>query len=139
MSTSSSDTVVNTGGLAGQMHWALRIAIAAVFLFHGLDKVFNAGSINFLADTLGLGTFLAWLVALGEIATGLLALIGGVGSTMLRDAATRLAGLGAIVIMIGAIALVHWPNGWAFSNNGMEFQVVLLLIGLVMLIRGKDL
>jgi putative oxidoreductase len=44
--------------------------------------------------------------------------------------------------MLGAIAMVHWPR-WSFVPSethpmgGMEFQVVLMLLGLFFALRGN--
>jgi putative oxidoreductase len=81
---------------------------------------------------MGFPLVLAWLVALGELAAGVLLLLGG----FLKDWMTRLGALLVIAIMIGAIALVHWKNGWS-GEGGMEFQVVMLLVALYLLIKGN--
>ena len=51
---------------------------------------------------------------------------------------TRLGGLIVIVIMIGAIVLVHGSNGWNVMNGGMEFQVLMLAVGLYFAAKGND-
>ena len=56
---------------------------------------------------------------------------------------TRLGGLVTVPVMIGAIAMIHWGQ-WRFvatdshPMGGMEFQVVLLLMGLYYLGRGNS-
>ena len=50
---------------------------------------------------------------------------------------TRLGGLGVVIIMLGAIFLVHWPKGWNTMDGGMEFQVLLLATGLYFAARGN--
>ena len=37
----------------------------------------------------------------------------------------------------GAIAMVHAKNGWNVSNGGMEFQVLMLAVGLYFAARGN--
>lgn len=118
--------------LAPHAHWALRISLASVFLYHGIGKFPN---VDGFAQMFGLPGVVAWLVAIGEVAAGVMLLIGKFTS----DLITRLGALLAIVILLGAIYLVHWANGWSFVNNGMEFQVTMLLIGIYMLIKGNDM
>lgn len=75
-----------------------------------------------------------------ETTAGVLILVGGVGPAW----ATRTAGAIVIVVMLGAISMVHWPNGWNSVNmgmgnegRGMEFQVTLLMIALFFVIVGN--
>ena len=47
-------------------------------------------------------------------------------------------------VLLGAIAMVHWGQQWRFATSesrpmgGMEFQAVLLLVGLYFALRGND-
>ena len=74
-----------------------------------------------------------WLVAVTEVAAGVLLIAGAFGKEIL----TRLGGLGVVVIMLGAIFLVHLPNGWDTMKGGMEFQVLMLATGLYFAARGN--
>jgi putative oxidoreductase len=114
---------------ARHAHWLPRIGFAAVFLFHGIGKLVDVAG---FAQMMSLPLAAAWLVTVAELAAGLGVLIGPV---LRRDWITRLAGLAAVPVMLGAIVLVHWPQ-WSFVPTeshplgGMEFQVVLLLLAL---------
>lgn len=77
---------------------------------------------------------MAWAVALAEIIAGVSLIVGAFG----REALTRLGGLIVIVIMIGAIGMVHFKNGWNVMNSGMEFQVLMLTVGLYFTARGNE-
>ncbi|NNE05238.1 MAG: DoxX family protein [Xanthomonadales bacterium] len=109
--------------------WLLRIALASVFLFHGIGKFTGAGGIGGFAQMTGLPVFVAFLVGFAEVAGGLGMIIGGFGKPLI----TRLAGAAIIPVMLGAIFMVHWGR-WSFTPSethpmgGMEFQVVLALI-----------
>lgn len=117
-------------GLAPIAHWFLRVALAGVFLYHGLTKFPDlAGTAEFL----GMPLFVAGLLAAAETLAGILILLGG----FLKDWMTRLAGLIIAVVMIGAIFKVHLANGWSFMNNGMEFQFTLTMLGLYFLAVGN--
>jgi len=126
-------------GFSGQAHWLLRIALASVFLYHGLTKFPSAEG---LAKMLSMPVIMVYLLASVEILAGLLALYGGVGP----DWATRLSGLLITPVMLGAIFMVHIKNGWNSINmgmgnmgKGMEFQFVLLMVALFFLFRGNDM
>ena len=111
--------------------WLLRLALASVFLFHGTGKLLGPGGVGGFAEMMSLPLWVAWLVTLAEVSGGLGLIVGGLkfGPIWL----SRLSGLVLIPVMIGAIALVHWPR-WSFvpteshPMGGMEFQVVLLLL-----------
>jgi putative oxidoreductase len=120
------------------MHWALRLALGSVFLYHGLTKF---PVLSGMAEMMEMPVFMVGLLAVMETAGGLLILIGGAGP----DWATRLGGLLIIPIMLGAIFMVHLPHGWNSVNmgtgnmgRGMEFQFTLLMIALYFLITGNN-
>ncbi len=127
------------GGLsefaATHAHWALRIALASVFIYHGVGKL--AGVEQF-AQMMNLSYTVALLVALAEFGGGALVLVGGVT----RSWVTRLGTSFFIPVLIGAITMVHWGQ-WSFVANeaypmgGSEFQVTLLLISIYLLIKGN--
>lgn len=114
---------------AGHAHWLPRIAFASVFLFHGVDKLVNVAG---FAQMMGLPLAAAWLVTFAEIAAGVGVLA---GPLLRRDWITRLAGVAAMPVLLGAIVMVHWGQ-WSFVPSdshpmgGMEFQAVLLLLAL---------
>lgn len=121
--------------LAQHAHWAPRIALASVFLFHGLTKF---PALSGMAEMMGLPVAVFALVALAETAGGALILLG----TFTRDIVTRLGGLLIIPPMLGAIGMVHWGR-WSFTPaegfpmGGMEFQVTLLLVAVFFVLRGN--
>ncbi|MBA4326293.1 MAG: hypothetical protein C0426_15040 [Rhodobacter sp.] len=95
----------------------LRVTSGALFIAHGLMKVFVftiPGTVGYF-ESLGLPGFLAYLTILVEVAGGL-ALILGV--------ATRAVSLALIPVLLGA-TWVHAGNGWVFSNagGGWEFPL----------------
>lgn len=80
-----------------------------------------------------------YLVAFAEVGGGLAVLAGG---ALRKDWMTRLGGLAVVPVMAGAIVMVHWGQ-WSFvateshPMGGMEFQIVLLLMGLYFALRGN--
>ena len=123
--------------LSPYAQWALRIAFGSVFIFHGVQKFTNLSG---GAQMMGMPGAVWGLVALLEALGGILVLFGA----FLPDWATRVGGLLVIPVMIGAIAMVHWPQ-WSFAPTesapmgGMEFQTSMVLLGVYFLLRGKDI
>lgn len=114
----------------------IRLAMAAVFIAHGSQKVL--GSFNgpgFKAFTSGNTPFNfmrpAWLwlgaAALSELVGGLLVGLGFL---------TRIAAFLIACVMITAIAGVHWPGGFFAGNRGYEYPMTLLAMALALLIAG---
>jgi putative oxidoreductase len=105
----------------------LRLCLAAVFIYHGMDLVGKSGGSAWHRD---LPVVQQVLVAWGQ-------LLGGIA--MLLGFLTRLAAIGLAAIMVGAIALVHWPHGFSLGNPdgpGYEYNVVLIGICLALLLTG---
>lgn len=121
-------------------HWLLRIAVASVFLFHGILKFAN---LEGFAAMLPISFTEVVLVAFAETGGGALLLLGGIGAGRPFDLATRIGALLNVPVMIGAIAMVHWGR-WNFLPSethpigGMEFQVVLTLVMLYLAIVGNQ-
>lgn len=138
----SGETTHGVGALAAHGHWLPRVALAGVFLFHGLEKFLVMG-IGGFAGMMGLPIAIAALVALAEVLAGAGIIAGATVRGALGDLVTRLAGIAMVPVLLGAIALVHWGQ-WSFVASdshpmgGMEFQAVLLLLALYFVVRGND-
>lgn len=61
-------------------------------------------------------------------------LIGGIALAV--GFLTRLAAVGIIVIMIGAIATVHWPHGFDITKGGFEYNFTLIVMCLCLVLGG---
>jgi putative oxidoreductase len=107
---------------------------------HGAQKLLGwfggygfSGTMNMFTEKMGIPTFLAFLVIMTE-SLGSLGLIVGF--------LTRVAAFGVFCVMVVAIAMVHWPNGffmnWSGKQPGEGFEYHLLAIGiaLVLMIYG---
>ena len=120
-------------------HWLLRIALASVFVYHGLLKFLN---LEGFAQMLPISYLEVVLVAAAELVGGLLVLIGGFRDDLLSDLATRVGAALNVPVMIGAIAIVHWGR-WNFVPTeahplgGNQFQTVLILLMLYVAIKGN--
>jgi putative oxidoreductase len=117
----------------------VRLALGIVFLPHGLQKTLGlfggggfSGTMSFFTGQ-GMPAVLAFLVILAESAGSLGLIVGFL---------TRIAALGIGCVMVGAIFMVHLPNGlfmnWDGKQAGEGFEYHLLAIGmaLALLIGG---
>ena len=112
----------------------LRIGMGLILIPHGAQKLFGwFGGMGFerfvqLFSNLGYkpGTLWVTLVALTEFVGGILLVLG---------LFTRAAALALVIFMIVA---VHFTSGKGFfwTAGGLEYSLLILLVGLVFLIRG---
>jgi putative oxidoreductase len=103
----------------------LRLGLAAVFLYHGSQQVSKDLGAGWNPD---LPAPVQVAVAWGELLGGLAMAVGLL---------TRLAALGLIVIMAGAIALVHAPHGFDIQNHGWEYNFVLIVVSVAVFLLGS--
>ena len=118
-------------------HWTIRVTLAGIFLYHGLTKFPMAGM---MAEQMGMPVFMVYMLALAETLGGIFIIAGALFNELL----TRIAGGIFAVVMLGAIMMVHWPR-WSFIASdshpmgGMEFQVLVMFLGLFFLAAGNSL
>jgi putative oxidoreductase len=107
----------------------LRLALAAVLLYHGLPKVMNFGATvgAFQSMHIPAPTFTAGFALVSEVIGGILILFG---------VAVDIAGVLVIIDMIGAIALVHWASGFDFTKGGWEHPFTVLAMALALALAG---
>ncbi len=109
-----------------------RIALGLPFLYHGAQIAFGAfggpGLAGFVAASGGkLPLAAAVLVGYGEF-------LGGLG--VLFGVLSRIASAGLMLIMLGAIFVVHLPNGYNSQKGGFEYALTLALLALVIIVVG---
>lgn len=125
--------------ITANAHWFLRIALASVFVYHGVLKFLN---LEGFAQMLPISYTQVVLVAAAEAAGGLLVVLGGFRNDAISDLGTRVGAALNIPVMIGAIVLVHWGR-WNFVPSeshpmgGIQFQAVLILIMLYLVAVGN--
>jgi putative oxidoreductase len=98
----------------------MRIIVGLVFAAHGAQKMFGwfeGPGLTKLVEMMG---WIGYLVAVGEFLGGLGIMVGFLA---------RFSAAANIVIMIGAIAMVHGQHGFFLQNKGFEYN--LALIGLL--------
>lgn len=118
----------------------LRVMLGIVMLPHGAQKLLGlfggfgfAGTMEMFTEKMHIPAALAFLVIMGE-SFGSLGLIVGF--------LTRFSAFGVLCIMLGAITMVHWPNGffmnWSGKQAGEGYEYHLLVIGmsLALLLMG---
>jgi putative oxidoreductase len=114
----------------------LRLALAAIFVFHGLNLVGaeghewgaswmnkSAAEHNTQPPPAAVQLAVAWGQLIGGIALGIGFL-------------TRLAALGIIAIMAGAIVTVHGPNGFDSTKGGYEYNMLIIVACVVLVLLG---
>ena len=100
----------------------VRVIVGVIFVAHGAQKLFGVWGGHGLAATVEqMGSPLGYLVTIGEFFGGLGLIVGFL---------SRFSAASLIVIMLGAIAIVHGPKGFFLSEGGYEYN--LALIGLLL-------
>src|SRR5271156_6319311 len=117
-----------------------RLTLAVVFFPHGSQKVLGwfggygfTGTMGFFTTQMGMPAIVAFLILLAEFG-GSIGLIFGFLS--------RLSAFGIIMIMLGAIFMVHLQNGFFMNwfggqkGEGFEYHILAITLALPILIRG---
>jgi putative oxidoreductase len=124
--------------------WSLlivRLFLGVIFFAHGAQKLFGwfggpglKGTIGYFRSSLNVPPALTVLAALTECFGGVAVFVGVL---------TRLAALGLIVVMLIAIAKVHWPHGFFLNfslqpgkGHGLEYNFALIGMALALLVGG---
>lgn len=110
---------------------ALRVTTGALFLFHGLVKLFvftPAGTAGYF-ESIGLPGALGYLTMLVEIAGGV-ALILGVK--------TRIVSAALVPVLLGAAYFGHGVNGfgWSNPNGGYEYPLMWAIVQAALALLG---
>jgi putative oxidoreductase len=109
---------------------ALRIASSSAFLYHGGGIMFGAfggpGPREF-AESHGWPLAIAYLVGSAQV-------FGAVA--VLTGAFARVGAVCLIVVMIGAILIVHLRHGFDVSNGGFEYALTQMLVATAILLAG---
>ncbi|MCC1480321.1 hypothetical protein [Roseibaca sp. Y0-43] len=114
--------------------WLLRIPLAVVLLQQGFDKVPLSAD---MAAGFGVPFFLWGLAAFGEIAVGAALIVSGFLRNPMGELITRLAGLGAALIVAGVLYVAYWaPPVELLLYN--QFHVLLLAAGLYLALTARN-
>lgn len=120
-----------------------RLALGAMILPHGMQKLFGAfggygfaGTMGYFTDSLGIPWLFALLAIVAEFFGGLGLITGALG---------RVAAVGVGSVMVVAAAMNHIGNGF-FMNwggqlpagaEGWEFHLLAVALALVVILRGS--
>jgi putative oxidoreductase len=112
----------------------VRLALGVVMFAHGAQKALGwfggfgpSGTIGYFDQALGVPAALTVLVIAAEF-------LGGLG--LIVGALSRIAALAVIAVMLGAVALVHLPNGFFADAGGFEFHILAIAMAVAVVIRG---
>jgi putative oxidoreductase len=105
----------------------MRLIVGTIFAAHGSQHLFGTFHGPGLTETVKALGFIGYLVAVGEF-------FGGIG--IFFGFLARFSAASIIVIMIGAIAKVHFQNGFFMQNGGFEYNLALIGLLLPILIIG---
>jgi putative oxidoreductase len=103
----------------------LRVSLGAIFLAHGLQKISGMNGIVQWFASIGLPPLLAYVVAAIETIGGAFLILG---------LFTRLAAVGIVFVMLGAIFSVKISKGFI---GGYEFDVSLLAAAVALILSGS--
>ncbi|QYR22606.1 DoxX family protein [Paenibacillus sp. sptzw28] len=113
----------------------VRLVVGLAFMGHGAQKLFGwfggyglKGTGGWL-DSIGVkpGVFMAFLIGLLEVAGGLLLVLG---------LWTPVAAALIVILMLGAIITVHGKNGFWVTQNGIEYNVILIAVSVGLALIG---
>jgi putative oxidoreductase len=108
----------------------MRVACALPFLYHGsaiLFGMFGGPGPQGFAGFMHMPVIVGYLVGLAQFAGGL---------AILTGALLRVGAVCVIIVMLGAIFLVHLPNGFDINKGGLEYALTELLLALGLLLAG---
>jgi putative oxidoreductase len=105
----------------------LRIIVGVIFAAHGAQKLLGAFDGPGLAEIVKMMGPIGYLVTIGEFFGGLGLVVGFL---------TRFSAASLIVIMLGAIGMVHGKNGFFLDKGGFEYNLALIGLLLPILLAG---
>ena len=112
----------------------LRIVVGGTMFSHGAQKLFGWFGGHGLRGTAGFFGSLGWRLPL------LMAFLAGLaeasGLAFAAGVLTPLAALGIAVVMLNAIIVVHWRNGFFNGNGGVEVPLVLATVAVSVAATG---
>ena len=114
----------------------LRLGIGIAFIIYGLGK-FPLPPEG-LMEYFGLSPFLASLVAISELVTGIVLIISHFIKNPIGHTLTRLAGLNIVILMVCIFAVAH--RDWFITKQLFtSIQIFLLIGGFYFLFKGNKI
>tara|TARA_B100001057_G_scaffold293143_1_gene293222 strand:+ start:121 stop:531 length:411 start_codon:yes stop_codon:yes gene_type:complete len=113
----------------------LRLGVGVAFILYGLGKfpLPPAG----LMEYFGLSPFIASLVAISEVSSGIILIIAHFIKNPIGHTLTRLVGLNITILMICILVIAH--SDWFITKQLFtSVQIFLLIGGLYFLFKGNN-
>ena len=114
----------------------LRFALGIAFILYGLGKfpLPPEGLIEYF----DLSPFIASIVAISEVSTGIILIISNFIKNPLGHTLTRLAGLNIVILMVCIFAVAH--RDWFITKQLFtSIQIFLLIGGFYFLVKGNKI
>jgi putative oxidoreductase len=108
----------------------MRVACSLPFIYHGaaiLFGVFGGPGPHAFAVGMKAPDIIGYLVGLAQFAGGIAILLG---------ALMRVGCVSVIIVMLGAVFMVHLPHGYDVGHGGMEYALTELLLSIGLLFAG---
>ena len=115
--------------------WFLRLGLGVAFIIHGYFK-FPLPP-DGLVEYFGLSPLLSSVVAISEVASGILIIISGFIKGSVGNLLTRFSALTITIIMINVFVIGH-PDWFFTTKLFTSEQIFLFLISLYFVIRGNN-
>jgi len=117
----------------------VRLALGVVFFAHGAQKVFGWFGGHGLKATIQVFQQYMKIPPAVTVLAAFIECFGGLA--LIAGFLARPSALGLIIVMLAAIAKVHWKNGFFLASqpgqsNGWEYNFVLIAMALAILIGG---
>jgi len=119
----------------------VRLALGLVMFPHGAQKLLGwfggsgfEGTLKFMSSNLGLPAAVVVLLIVAEFFGSLALIVGLLG---------RVAAFGILCVMVGAIVMVHLPNGFFMNwygsqqGEGIEYHILAIGMALAVMVRGS--
>ena len=113
-----------------------RLAVGIAFILYGLGK-FPLPPEG-LVEYFNLPPFLASIVAISEVASGIILIVANFIKNPFGNTLTRLAGLNIVILMICIFAVAH--RDWFITKQLFtSVQIFLLIGGIFFLVKGNKI
>ena len=114
---------------------SLRLGVGIAFILYGIGK-FPLPPQG-LTEYFGLSPFLASLVAISEVSSGVILIIANFLKNSIGHILTRIAGLNIVILMVCIFAVAH--RDWFITKQLFtSVQIFLLIGGLYFLLKGNN-
>ena len=115
---------------------SLRLGVGIAFILYGIGK-FPLPPQG-LTEYFGLSPFLASLVAISEVSSGVILIIANFLKNSIGHILTRIAGLNIVILMVCIFAVAH--RDWFITKQLFtSIQIFLLIGGFYFLVKGNKI